>query len=89
MTHTPRLALQVSTDRIFTCSIPAAWISAASVSVISWLMPTIGLAGQRIFDVLERDAADDAVAQGLDDFAALDDGGHVDAVQSFAVIQRK
>ena len=35
---------------------------------------------------LERDAADDAVAQRLDDLAALDDGPRLDAVERAAVV---
>src|SRR5512135_467085 len=46
------------------------------------------LAGQRVLDVLERDAAYDTVAQGLDDLAAFDDGRDVDAVESVAVVDR-
>ena len=43
------------------------------------------LAGERVDDPLERDAADDAVAQRLDDLAALDDGAGLDAVHRAAV----
>ena len=46
------------------------------------------LSRQRVLDVLERDAAHDAVAQRLDDLAALDDGRDVDAVQRVAVVDR-
>ena len=44
-----------------------------------------GLAGERVGDPLERDAADDAVAQRLDDLAALDDRPRFDAVERAAV----
>src|SRR6185312_11714473 len=43
------------------------------------------LAGHRIVDVLLADAADDAVAQRLEDLAALHDRRHVDAVDRAAV----
>jgi len=41
---------------------------------------------ERIGDLLERRAADDAVAQRLDDLAALDDGPRLDAVHGAAVV---
>ena len=44
------------------------------------------LVGERIGDPLERDAADDAVAQRLDDLARLDDGAGLDAVERAAVV---
>src|SRR5688572_2110665 len=40
----------------------------------------------RVDDLLERDAADDAVAQRLDDLAAFDDGPRLDAVQRAAIV---
>ena len=46
------------------------------------------VAGHRVDDLLERDAADDAVAQRLDDLAALDDGPGLDAVDRAAVVFR-
>ena len=39
-----------------------------------------------VLDVLEAHAADDAVAQGLDDLPRLDDGPDVDAVDGAAVV---
>ena len=45
-----------------------------------------GLAAERIDDLLERHAADDAVAQRLDDLARLDDGPRLDAVERAAVV---
>ena len=39
-----------------------------------------------VLDLLERDAADDAVAQRLDDFAGFDDAGDVDAVDGAAIV---
>ena len=39
-----------------------------------------------VLELLERDAADDAVAQRLDDLAGLDDGGDVDAFDGSAVV---
>ena len=44
-----------------------------------------GFTGERIFDDFQRNASDDTVAQRLDDFAAFDDGRHIDAVQRIAV----
>ena len=43
------------------------------------------VARERVHDLLERDAADDAVAQRLDDLAALDDRLGLDAVHRAAV----
>src|SRR4029079_18876441 len=43
------------------------------------------LARERVGDLLERDAADDALAQRLDDLARFDDGAGVDAVHRPAV----
>ena len=42
--------------------------------------------GERVADVLERDAAEDAVAEALDDLAALDQRRHLDAVERAAVL---
>ena len=42
-------------------------------------------AAERVEDLLERDAADDAVAQRLDDLAALDDRPRLDAVHRAAI----
>ncbi len=47
-----------------------------------------GLGAERIDDLLERHAADDAVAQRLDDLARLDDGARLDAVERAAVVLR-
>ena len=44
-----------------------------------------GFPGERVFDVFQRDSSNDTVAQRLDDFPALDDGGHIDAVERIAV----
>ncbi len=41
-----------------------------------------------VFETLERDAADDAVAQRLDGFAGFDDGRDVDAFDGAAVVVR-
>ena len=43
------------------------------------------LAAERVDDLLERDAADDAVAQRLDDLAAFDDRPRLDAVHRAAI----
>ena len=44
------------------------------------------LAGERVGDPLERRAADDAVAERLDDLARFDDGARLDAVDRAAVV---
>src|SRR5207237_6395723 len=44
------------------------------------------LVGERILDVVERDAAEDALAHRLDDLAALDEGAEVDPVHGAAVV---
>ena len=41
-----------------------------------------------VLEALERDAADDAVAEGLDGLAGFDDGGDVDAFDGAAVVVR-
>ena len=41
-----------------------------------------------VLELLERDAADDAVAQGLDGLAGFDDGGDVDSFDRAAVVVR-
>ena len=65
---------------------PASSTASASSSSISPAAGTIDLARRRVDDVLERDAADDAVAQPLDDLAArVDDGARLDAVERAAV----
>ena len=46
------------------------------------------IAGQRIVDVLLRDAADDAVAERLEDVAAFHDRGDGDAVERLAILSR-
>ena len=43
------------------------------------------LAGERVDDVFERDAAEDAVAERLDDFAGVLELGDADAVERAAV----
>mgnify|MGYP003693944883 CR=1 FL=1 len=55
-------------------------------SSISSFALTMTLAVERIADVLERDAAEDAVAEALDDLAALDERRHLDAVERAAVL---
>src|SRR5262249_30734990 len=44
------------------------------------------LTAERIGDLLERDAADDAVAKRLDDLARFDDGARLDPVERAAVV---
>ena len=64
---------------------PPSWMSDAFSSSISSLTSTMTSPRERIDDLLERDAADDAVAQRLDDLAALDDRPGLDAVHRAAV----
>ncbi len=65
---------------------PASSTPSASASSISPAAVHDDLARRRIDDRLERDAADDAVAQPLDDLAAgVDDGARLDAVERAAV----
>ena len=68
-----------------TFSMPPSWIVLRLLLVD--LVVDVGddVAGERIDDLLERDAADDAVAQRLDDFARLDDRARLDAVHRAAV----
>src|SRR4030095_2583975 len=47
-----------------------------------------GPGAEGIDDLLERDAADDTVSQWLDDFARLDDGACLDAVEGAAIVFR-
>src|SRR5688500_683641 len=47
-----------------------------------------GIAAERVEDLFEGHAADDAVAQRLDDFARFDDGAGLDAVEGAAVVLR-
>ena len=68
-----------------TFSMPPSWIACALLLVHLVVDVDDGLAGERIDDLLERDAADDAVAQRLDDLAALDDRPGLDAVHRAAV----
>ena len=53
--------------------------------MISWLMSTIDVAVV-VLDLLERHAADDAVAQRFDDLAGFHDTWHVDAVDGAAIV---
>ena len=57
--------------------------SSSSISSLAWTMtlPVNGIA-----DVLERHAAEHAVAEALDDLAALDERRHLDAVERAAVL---
>src|SRR5439155_10236417 len=48
--------------------------------------PDDQVAGERIVDVLHRHAADEAVAQRLDDLAPFDDRGDVDPLDGLAVV---
>ena len=63
---------------------PPSWIASAfsSMSSLTSTM-TLPLSGSTM--LLERDAADDAVAQRLDDFARLDDRPRLDAVHRAAI----
>ena len=64
---------------------PPSWMSYAFCSSISSLTSTMTSPTERVDDLLERDAADDAVAQRLDDLARFDDGARLDAVHRAAV----
>ena len=81
----PRRVWQVSTERILTLSMPAASICATVSSSISSFVRDQHFAGVRVDDVLERHAAEDAVAELLDDLAALDERRHLDALHGAAV----
>src|SRR4029079_12687376 len=48
--------------------------------------PDENLAGVRVEDIVDGDAAQDAVTQLLDDLAALDQGAQLDAVDGAAVV---
>jgi hypothetical protein len=82
----PRRVSQVSTERILTWSMPASSI------VLDLLLGDLlaradeNLARVRVEDVVDRDAAQDAVTQLLDDLAALDQGAQLDAVDGAAVV---
>ncbi len=65
---------------------PAAWIALAVSSPISSLPFTMTLPSIGSLMLVEADPADDAVAQGLDDLARLDDGADLDAVHGAAVV---
>jgi hypothetical protein len=82
----PRRAWQVSTERIFTLSMPEFSMSLTFASSISSLAVTSTSPRERIVDVLERDAAEDALAERLDDLAALDERADSDAVHGAAVV---
>ena len=69
----PRWAWQVSTERILhlaRCRRPRCRFDLVLVDLLVGLDEH--LAGERVDDVLEGHAAEDAVAQRLDDLAALD-----------------
>ena len=82
----PRRVSQVSTERILTWSMPASSMMRTFSSVISSPEAHQHLAGVRVEDVVDRDAAQDAVAELLDDLAALDQRAELDAVDGAAVV---
>ena len=86
----PRRVSQVSTERILTLVDAGVLDRCVTLSSsISVVRRDEHLAGVRVDDVLERDAAEDAVAERLDDLAALDERRHLDAVevpQSYSVM---
>ena len=67
---------------------PASWILPASSSVIVSFAGDEGFVVRRVEDVFLDDAADDAVAERLEDLAALDDRRHDDPVDRAAVFLR-
>ena len=76
----------MSTERIFTRSRPASSI-VGHLGLVDLLVGVHDdVVGERIADVLERHAAEDAVAEPFDDLAALDERRHLDAVERAAVL---
>ncbi len=67
---------------------PASWTRPASSSVIVSFASTMRFVGRRVVDVLLDDAAHDAVAERLEDLAALDDRRDDDSVDRAAVLFR-
>ena len=64
---------------------PASSICLTAASSSSVLARDEHLAGERVDHVLERDAAEDAIAERLDDLAGLLELGDADAVERAAV----
>ena len=85
MAQTPRRVWQVSTERMTTSSMPASSMTRTAASSSSVFAGDEHLAGERVDDVFERDAAEDAVAERLDDFAGVLELGDADAVERAAV----
>ena len=85
MAHTPRRVWQVSTERMTTSSMPASSMCVTEASSSSVFAVDEDLAGERVDDVFERHAAEDAVAERLDDFAGVFELGDADAVERAAV----
>ena len=71
-----------------TCSMPASWIGVRQLVGDLVVLRDEQLAGERIVDVFLRDAADDAVAQRLEDVAAFHDRRDDDAVERLAILLR-
>ena len=69
-----------------TSSMPASSICLTVASSSSVLCCDEHLAGERIDDVFEHDAAEDAVAERLNDLAGLFELGDADAVERAAVV---
>ena len=84
----PRRLAQVSTERIRTFSMPPSWIARRLLLVDLLVDVDDQVPAERIDDLLERDTADDAVAQRLDDLARFDDRPGLDAVHRAAVDPR-
>ena len=82
----PRRLSQVSTERIFTLADARVLDDAHLVLGDLFVRLHQHLAGVRIEDVVDRDAAEDAVAQLLDDLAALLERGDLDALERAAVV---
>ena len=64
---------------------PPSWIACGLLLVDLVVDVDEHAAAERVDDPLERDAADDAVAQRLDDLAAFDDRPRLDAVHRAAI----
>ena len=70
--HTPRRVWHVSTERMTTSSMPASSICDDELPRRArCCAPNEHFAGERVDDVFERHAAEDAVAERLDDFAGV------------------
>jgi len=85
--QTPWRDWQVSTERIFTRSSPPPRWRPPWARRSRRCLHDDG-AGERVANVLERDTPEHAIAETLDDLAALDQRGHLDCVERPAVLLR-